>query len=319
LNDALDPLSGYVIVAECITDPSFNPNDWFFPPPTPGTPVCLAFTAITPDGETDLSDPLCVFYPPTPPGEPPPLGGGCISTLTPLSSGQVGVPYSVTLTPNGPADVPQWTVYYGSLPEGLTLNIDTGEISGTPTTPASYEFDVLLTKNGGGSCAKRFQLTIEDDTSCDFWNDITWGAPVTNNTVETVQLGPASWRMETREVGGLSLLTQVGVRGEFLYTGPAASCYVRIKTLANSALFSFGVWQDGNLVLFLDNSVLNAYPNETDIYFPVPLVEGVNSSIVVNDGTSPASNSFMVSTFFCDYPAFYGGLEFEFGISSPPP
>lgn len=166
LNDANDPFSGYTIIAECITDPVFDPEDWFFPPLPPGTPVCLSFTALTPDGETELSDPTCVFFPPNP-GEPPPTGGGCILNGATLPDGLVGVDYSVTLLPNGPADIPQWTVYGGALPSGLSLNINTGVISGTPEVAGTFNFNVVLSKNGGGSCWKAFQITISGDCIAD--------------------------------------------------------------------------------------------------------------------------------------------------------
>lgn len=164
LNDATDPFSGYVLIAECISDQPFNPDDWVFPKPPPGTSVCYAFTVITADGESDFSDLICVFTPPDP--DVPPLPGtGCILNASPLPDGEVDEPYSVTLLPNGPADVPQWTIWAGALPPGLSLNIDSGVISGTPTEGGDFSFTVLLTKNGGGSCTKEFQISIES-TEC---------------------------------------------------------------------------------------------------------------------------------------------------------
>lgn len=164
LNDATDPFSGYVLIAECISDQPFNPDDWVFPKPPPGTSVCYAFTVITADGESDFSDLICVFTPPDP--DVPPLPGtGCILNASPLPDGSVDEAYSETLLPNGPADVPQWTIWEGSLPPGLTLNIDSGVISGTPTLAGTFNFVVLLSKNGGGSCTKAFSITITESCS----------------------------------------------------------------------------------------------------------------------------------------------------------
>lgn len=160
LNDANDPFSEYILVAECITDPIFDPHDWVIPPDPPGTPTCYIITAITPEGETPFGVPICPFTPPEPPGTPPPTGTGCIINGSPLPDGVVDVEYSVTLLPNGPADVPQWTVFSGSLPTGLSLNINTGVIGGTPVEEGVFNFVVVLSKNGGGSCAKAFQITI---------------------------------------------------------------------------------------------------------------------------------------------------------------
>lgn len=173
LNDANDPFSGYTIIAECITDPIFDPKDWFFPPPTPGTPQCFVMTAITADGETDFSDEICVFNPPDP-GTPPPTGTGCIISNAALPDGAVDENYSVTLLPNGVVNVPQWTIYSGALPPGLTLNIDSGIISGIPTTGGDFSFVVVLSKNGGAPCSKAFTIHIEEEESCSDPNNTTY-------------------------------------------------------------------------------------------------------------------------------------------------
>ena len=57
-----------------------------------------------------------------------------------LSNGTVGMPYSVTLTaPDSPA---HWSVSSGTLPPGLTIN-NAGDISGTPTTAGTFNFDII--------------------------------------------------------------------------------------------------------------------------------------------------------------------------------
>ena len=85
-----------------------------------------------------------VKYPPT------------IATAS-LLDGMVGTAYSQTLAADGSAPI-AWSVTNGSLPEGLSLNESTGEISGTPTAAGTYTFDVEA-KNDYGS--KTRKLTIE--------------------------------------------------------------------------------------------------------------------------------------------------------------
>ena len=79
-------------------------------------------------------------------------------TTTTLPNGTVGTSYSQTLAAdNNPTE---WTVTVGSLPDGLTLNQSTGEISGTPTTADTYNFTVTAT-NRAGSDSKELSLTVK--------------------------------------------------------------------------------------------------------------------------------------------------------------
>lgn len=71
----------------------------------------------------------------------------CVVGMTPatLSDGSIGVAYSETLTAPACAIGPlSWQVYAGTLPAGLSLNEETGEISGTPTTAGVSNFTIAL-------------------------------------------------------------------------------------------------------------------------------------------------------------------------------
>lgn len=171
LNDATDPFGDFTLIAECISDAQYDPYDWEIPF-NPHEPGCYIVTAITLEGETVASDPICTDSD----GDGVPDGfiptSECISNTSPLADGQVGDLYSVTLTPDGPAAGPQWTITAGALPTGLTLDINTGEIAGTPTMPGDFTFTVRLTKDGGGFCEEEF--TIEVNPSDEFvWDAAT--------------------------------------------------------------------------------------------------------------------------------------------------
>ena len=81
-------------------------------------------------------------------------------TTTSLTSGTVGTAYSATLEASGTTPI-TWAVVdgSGSLPDGLSLNANTGLISGTPKTAGPSTFTVKA-ENAVGSVTKEFTITI---------------------------------------------------------------------------------------------------------------------------------------------------------------
>ena len=104
-------------------------------------------TATTHDGLFTASCTVTVNAPATAPN---------IITDT-LPDGKVGEAYSQTLTANGTAPI-TWSID-GGLPAGLSLNADTGEISGTPTADGTAKFTVKA-ENSAGSDTKELSITI---------------------------------------------------------------------------------------------------------------------------------------------------------------
>ena len=78
-------------------------------------------------------------------------------TTSSLPDGKVGEAYSQILTATGTAPI-TWSID-GGLPAGLSLNADTGEISGTPTAEGTATFTVKAT-NSAGSNTKELSITI---------------------------------------------------------------------------------------------------------------------------------------------------------------
>lgn len=140
-------------------------------------------------------------------------------TTTDLPNGTVGTAYNQTLIADGTAPI-TWSVTGGDLPDGLSLNESTGEISGTPTTADTYNFTVTAT-NDAGSDDKKFTLTIgvapvysitAEPLKLDFgtltegYTPASQTVTITNNGNQELTLTqPAS--TEHFEVGNLSTLT----------------------------------------------------------------------------------------------------------------
>ena len=82
-------------------------------------------------------------------------------TTDTLPNGKVGEAYSHTLTADGTTPI-TWSKSGGDLPTGLSLNVNTGEISGTPTAAGSSTFTVKAT-NSAGSNTKELSITITKD------------------------------------------------------------------------------------------------------------------------------------------------------------
>lgn len=81
--------------------------------------------------------------------------------------GIVGTPYSHTFAPADPSQCAPFTftVINGALPPGLTLGASTGKVSGTPTTPGSFTFDVDLRERSTQGCTgqgaqRRFAINV---------------------------------------------------------------------------------------------------------------------------------------------------------------
>jgi hypothetical protein len=76
-----------------------------------------------------------------------------------LPGAMTGTAYSQTLTVN-PVGTYSFAVTQGALPNGLTLNTNSGIISGTPTTSGSFSFRITATGTGGCIGSRNYVVTV---------------------------------------------------------------------------------------------------------------------------------------------------------------
>ena len=88
-----------------------------------------------------------------------------ITTASPLTSGAVGTPYSLTLATTGGKTPYSWSLASGTLPSGLTLNPVSGFISGTPTAAGNFSFVLQVTDSAGLTASKAVTLTVTSGLS----------------------------------------------------------------------------------------------------------------------------------------------------------
>lgn len=85
-----------------------------------------------------------------------------VITTTPgqLPTGMVCTEHNITLGGAGGIEPYTWNVISGSLPDGLSLDENSGEISGTPTQEGTFNFTIQVTDSGSPSQNETVALSI---------------------------------------------------------------------------------------------------------------------------------------------------------------
>ena len=83
-----------------------------------------------------------------------------LTSMSTLPDGNVGTPYSQTLTVDGGSGTRTWRVApFEILPPGLTLST-AGVLSGTPTGPGQFSFTLSVSDTGGNSLTRWFAVSM---------------------------------------------------------------------------------------------------------------------------------------------------------------
>lgn len=90
-----------------------------------------------------------------------PMAPPTIITGASLPSGEVGSPYNQSIIATG--DIPMtFSTSVGPLPAGITLNLNSGMLSGTPTADGTFVFTVKVSNGVIPDATKEFTLVIAE-------------------------------------------------------------------------------------------------------------------------------------------------------------
>jgi hypothetical protein len=117
---------------------------------TPTSSGSFTFTAQVTDANSNLATKQFTLA----------VAGAISVTSASLPAGATQAPYAQTLTATGGTPPYSWSVTAGSLPNGLTLQVPTGALEGTPTAAGVFTFTVTVTDANSVTAQKQFTLSI---------------------------------------------------------------------------------------------------------------------------------------------------------------
>jgi hypothetical protein len=95
--------------------------------------------------------------------------GGLAITTTALPNGTVGTAYSAVVRASGGCTPYKWAIASGALPAGVTARASSTttslNLTGSPTTAATYSFTVKVTGCGGNTSQMAYKVVIQAATS----------------------------------------------------------------------------------------------------------------------------------------------------------
>jgi hypothetical protein len=120
-------------------------------------------------------------------------------TTTSLPSGEVGEEYSAFVEVTGGTEPYTWAITDGVLPDGLSLDSETGEISGTPEADGAFGFEVEVQDNAEATDTATFEIDIlePEDTVLLPGDWITYGTGRCSGLDELD--GPGKFRVEVSD------------------------------------------------------------------------------------------------------------------------
>ena len=136
-----------------------------------------------------------------------------------LPSGTVNTPYSATLSATGGLPPYTWSVISGVLPNGLTLNTNSGVISGTPTTTGTFNFKVQVSDSESppGTATAQLSITVTSHSVLLTWDASTSQDVIGYNAYRGTTSGGPYTKLNSSLISSTSYLDQSVQSGNTYY------------------------------------------------------------------------------------------------------
>ncbi|MFZ1249862.1 MAG: Ig domain-containing protein [Candidatus Microsaccharimonas sp.] len=160
-----------------------------------------------------------------------------IITTSTLNTTTQGAAFSQTMKADGTAPI-TWSITTGSLPAGLSLNANTGIISGTPTTAGDYSFTIAANNSAGGDRTDMDGTVLASASSAPVittteLNTLTVGKSFSQTIGATGSSTGRTWSVSSGTLpAGLTLKSSTGIISG---TPTTAGSYSFVLTLTNSS------------------------------------------------------------------------------------
>lgn len=151
---------------------------------------------------------------------------GITTATLPVST--VGASYGQTLAATGGTAPLTWSIADGDLPDGISLDTSTGELSGVPTTAGTATFTVAVTDQNGSTAQQQLSIVIAAAPviTTSTLNSVTASAGYSQQLAATGGQAPLTWGIDAGALpDGLSLNAATGeitgtptVPGPFTFT-----------------------------------------------------------------------------------------------------
>jgi hypothetical protein len=162
-------------------------------------------------------------------------------TPSSLAAGITGTPYTQQFAASGGVAPYVWSVAAGSIPSGLSLSTSTGLLSGTPTTPGTYNFTIGVVDQSKETDSVAYTIAIVAPLSITTATTLPGGvvgAAYTQTFAATGGSSPYQWSVSTGTVPtGLTLNASTGslvgtptAAGTFTFTIRVADAAARSAT-----------------------------------------------------------------------------------------